>query len=253
MLVIRRREFIALLGSAAAWPLAAWAQRADQARRIGVLAPEWSASRASALAALREELAKRGWVEGRNLQIDHRTLSGADELAGLRPDVIVAFTGMAAREAQQRAPTVPVVFVGGGDPADNSSERGIARPVGNVTGFANNFLSLGGKWLELLKQAAPHVTRVASVFDPELVNPRGSLRRTIEAVAPQLGIKTISTPIRSPDEIVRAIDAFAAEPGGALLMTGPQRENNLKATLELALQYRLPTMGGLRSWLQQAC
>jgi putative ABC transport system substrate-binding protein len=202
-------------------------------------------------AAVREELAKLGWVEGRSLRIDVRTsgddprrlATDAEELVNLRPDVIFAYTGAAARAAQRRTQTIPIVFVGGGDPAENNLVGSVARPT-NVTGFANNFGSLGGKWVELLKQAAPRLTRVASVFDPEFAFGGGSVRDVIGAAAAQLAITTINMPVRNLDEIARAINAFAAEPNGGLLINGAHPDENIRAILGLALQHRLPTMFG---------
>ena len=248
---MRRRQFITLLGgAAAAWPLAARAQQAARAHRIGVL----TIGGPTALiqeAAFREELAKLGWVEGASLRVDFRD-SGADprllatdaeELVKLRSDVIVAFSGAAAQAAQRRTQTIPIVFVGGGDPAANNLVGSITRPT-NLTGFANNFASQGGKWVGLLKEAAPRLTRLASLFDPEFAVPGSGVRDVIGTAAAQLAITTINTPVRNPDEIARAIGAFAAEPNGGLLITGANPGENVKAILELALQHRLPTMYG---------
>ena len=247
---MRRRDFIAGFAGAAMWPLAARAQQAERVHRIGVLTAG-GLNTPITQAAFREELAKLGWVEGRSLRIDFRAsdpgrlATDAEELVNLRPEVIFAFTGAAARAAQLRTQTIPIVFVGGGDPAENNLVGGIARPTSNVTGFANNFASLGGKWVELLKQAAPRLTRVASVFDPEFaLGGAAPIRDVIGTAAAQLAITTISMPVRNLDEIARAINAFAAEPNGGLLMTGAHPDENIKAILGLALQHRLPTMFG---------
>jgi len=200
----------------------------------------------------REELANLGWVEGRRLQIDvrdsgsdrGRLATDAEDLVNLRSDVIFAFTGAAARFALGRTRTIPIVFVGGGDPADNNLVGSTARPTSNVTGFANNFATQGGKWVELLKQAAPRLTRVARVFDPEFTSTSGSLEDVIGTGAAQLGMTGITMPVRNLDEIVRAINAFATEPNGSLLITGAHPDGNIEAILGLALQHRLPTMYG---------
>jgi putative ABC transport system substrate-binding protein len=245
---MRRRNFITLLGGAPiVWPLAAHAQQAERVPRIGMLAAG-GLTTPIAEAAAREELSKLGWVEGRSLQIDVRTdprrlATDAEELVNLRSDVIFAFTGAAARAAQQRTQTIPIVFVGGGDPTENNLVGNVARPT-NITGFANNFASLGGKWVELLKQAAPRITRVASVFDPEFVLPGSGVRDVIGAAAAQLAITTINMPVRNLDEIARAINAFAADPNGGLLINGAHPDENIKAILGLALQHRLPAMFG---------
>jgi putative ABC transport system substrate-binding protein len=249
---MKRRDFITLLGGAAAtWPLAARAQQAERAHRIGMLTVVGGVNTPIQQAAFREELAKLGWVEGRSLRIDvrgsaadpRRLATDAEELVNLRPDVIVAFSGAAAQAAQRRTQTIPIVFVGGGDPAENKLVGSVARPT-NLTGFANLFASLGGKWVELLKQAAPRLTRVASVFDPELALPGSGVRDVIGTAAAQLAITTINMPVRNPDEIGRAITAFAEEPNGGLLITGAISGENIKAILGLALQHRLPTMYG---------
>jgi putative ABC transport system substrate-binding protein len=251
---MRRREFVTLLGGmAAAWPLAARAQQAERMRRIGMLTAG-GLNIPVEQAAAREELAKLGWVEGRSLRIDvrdstadpSRLAADAEELVNLRPDVIFAFTGAAARAAQQRTRAIPIVFVGGGDPAESNLVGSVARPT-NVTGFANNFASQGAKWVELLKQAAPRLTRVASVFDPEFTvqaSPGGGVRGAIGTAAAQLAITTINMPVHNPDEIARTIGAFAAEPNGGLLITGAHPGGNIEAILRLALQHRLPTMYG---------
>jgi putative ABC transport system substrate-binding protein len=164
---LRRREFIAALGGTAAWPLAARAQQPSPMRLVGAL----FFADTLGLAELRQELQRLGWAEGRNLRIDYRfagsdlgrVTANAAELVNLGPDVIFVVGGPAVRAVQQRKQTIPIVFVGGGDVSDNNLTGGIARPAGNTTGFANSFNSIGGKYLELLKDAAPRITRVAHV------------------------------------------------------------------------------------------
>ena len=178
---MRRRAFITLLGSAAAaWPIAARAQRGERVRRIGVLTGSTEddpATRAN-FAALREGLAKLGWLEGRNLRIDLR-FTGSDpdrmrayalELVSLAPDVIISSSRPATTAVQEQTQTIPIVFTAGNDPATNGVLQNIARPEGNTTGFTSTVDSLISKWLELLKEAAPHITRVALVFNPQTVN-----------------------------------------------------------------------------------
>jgi putative tryptophan/tyrosine transport system substrate-binding protein len=249
---MRRREFIAGLAGAAAWPMIVRAQQpAERMRRIAVLTAG-SFIAATSQTMVREELAKLGWVEGRNLRIDYRASGGAggliadaEELVNLNPDVIFAFTGAAARAAQRHTQIIPIVFVGGGDPTESNLVGDVARPTGNVTGFANNFVSLGGKWLELLKQATPRLARVAHLYDPEFtIAGGGPLRAAVDVAAPQLAITVIRTPVRNSDEIARAINTFVAEPNGALLITGTNPGDNVNAILRLALQHRLPTMFG---------
>jgi len=246
--MIRRREFITLLGGAAVWPRAAWAQPSERLRRVGLLMIGGGLADSLLQPAFREGMAKLGWVEGRNLRIDVRTSAGprlaadAEELANLHPDVIFAYTGAALRAAQRATQTIPIVFVGAGDPAQYNLTGGIARPTGNATGFANNISSLGSKWLELLKQAAPRTTRVARVYDPEISE--RDLADIIGAADARLAVATFDMPVRDTDEIERAISTFAAEPTGGLLLTGPLPTIKTDAILRLAVRYRLPTMRG---------
>jgi ABC-type uncharacterized transport system substrate-binding protein len=173
---VKRRTFIAGLGSAAAWPLAARAQQRDRERRIGVLSsraendPGWQANRT----ALLEELAKFGWIEGGNVRIEVRFGAGhvdamrahAAELVRLTPDVIVTSGNAATRAAQQATQSIPIVMAVGGDPAVTGLFRNLARPEGNITGFSTPEPSIASKWLELLKEAAPNLTRIAVLYNP---------------------------------------------------------------------------------------
>jgi putative tryptophan/tyrosine transport system substrate-binding protein len=248
---VKRREFIAGLGSAAAWPVATRAQQGDRVRRIGVLSggSEDSLVTRANLTALREGLATLGWIEGGNLRIDlrftasdpARTRAYAAELVSLAPDVIVTTSRPATTAAQQQTQIIPIVFTAGGDPESSGEVRNIRRPEGNTTGVTNAMDSLSGKWLELLKEAAPPITRVALLFNPQTVN--SSYFPAIEAAAPLLGVKAIKTPVRDPLEIVRAIDAFAAEPNGGLLVVPVLPSGaNFEMLVRLAAQHRLPAV-----------
>jgi putative ABC transport system substrate-binding protein len=198
------------------------------------------------LTALREELAKLGWIEGRNLRIDPRVTGGdadrtrayAIELVSLAPDVIVASSRPTATAVQERTKTIPIVFTAGGDPATTGTVQNIAHPEGNTTGFASTVDSLSGKWLELLKEAAPHITRVALVFNPQTVN--APYFRSVEAAAPMLGVQTLKTPVRDTLEMVRAIDAFAAEPNGGLLAVPVLPSDSYQMLGRVAADRRLP-------------
>src|SRR5262245_66126361 len=216
---MKRREFITFLGGAAAWPLAARAQQAERPRRIG-----WLVARAENLsqadrAAFQEALAKLGWIEGSNLRIDLRFAADdpdyiradAMELVGRAPDVIVTGAAVATRAVQQQTQTIPIVFIGGGDPAALGLVRNIERPEGNTTGFSGPEPSIAGKYLELLKEAAPSVSTVAIVFNPEIAPTAPHYISLIEALAPALGIQAIKMPFRNAIAIVRAIDSFATE------------------------------------------
>ena len=250
---MRRREFIAGLGGAATWPLAR-PLAAEAQRRVGALldAPENDPGSRSIVVAFQEGLATFGWVEGRNLRIDFRFAGRdltrlpayAEELVSLRPDVIFAMSGPVARAVQQHTQVIPIVFVGGGDPTSSGMVRNIARPEGNMTGFANIFGSLGGRWLELFKEAVPRLTRVADIFFANEISVRNELRATIPAAATQLGITIIRTPVRNAVEIEPAISAFADQPDGGLLLTGVTPFASLEAIKRLALYYHLPLMYG---------
>jgi putative tryptophan/tyrosine transport system substrate-binding protein len=253
---MRRREFITLLGGAAAWPLAARAQQSGRVRRVGMLlnGGENDRLRQAYLGAMREGLAKLGWVEGRNLQIDLRwndDAAGFDrdatELVNLAPDVIVTSGGAATRAVQQQTHTIPIVFAVGGDAVANGLVHNIARPDGNVTGFSSPEPSVAGKWLELLKEAAPRVTRVAILFNPDLAATAPIYVSLIEAVAPALGVEVSTMPIHNAVEIVRAIDAFAAEAGGGLIVLPPAPAPNIReALLQLVAQHRVPAIYATR-------
>jgi putative ABC transport system substrate-binding protein len=250
-ILLARREFIAGLGGAAAlWPLAARAQQGERVRRVGVL----FGGAYQNVAAFRESLAMLGWVEGGNLRMDYRFANGdpdrlaayAEELVNLRPDLIFAFNGPAARALQQRTAAIPIVFVGGGDAASNGLVGNIARPGGNMAGFAGSFGSLGGKWLELFKEAVPGLTRVAHVFSAtELnANPRDEIRTSMDAAAARLGVTIVRMRVHDTAEIEPAISAFAAAPHGGLLKTGATTPAQIDAINRLALHYQLPLMVG---------
>ena len=224
---MRRREFITVIGAAAAWPLAARAQQPARMRRIGVLMSQ-SPDDPNALAwisAFAQGLQERGWTIGGNVRIEYRWGGGdldrfrkyAAELVALSPDVIVATAGSIVGALQQVSRTVPIVFVTTIDPVGGGWVESLARPGGNATGFAAYEFSMSGKWLELLKEIAPRVTRVAVIRDPNVPAGSGGLA-AIQTVAP-------STPIgvRSADEIERGIAMLARSANGGLIVVGPRR------------------------------
>jgi len=263
---MRRREVITLLGAAAAWPLAARAQQPDgKVRRIAFLDIYDLTDRVTRERwdVMRAELAKLGWTEGRNARFEDRFAGdsarlgiSADELVRLAPDVIAVASGPAAQALARRTSAIPIVFSNVGDPAAIGLLRNIARPEGNVTGIASQYQSLGGKWLELLKEAAPGLTRVALVFAPDMVNDQ--YFGVIDSAAATLGIRAVLTPYRNSAELEHAIATFAAEPNGALvLMPPPPAPINRALINRLALIHRLPTIysnkynvaeGGLMSY-----
>jgi putative ABC transport system substrate-binding protein len=264
---VRRREFITLLaGAAAAWPLAAGAQHGERPRRIGVLM-YWSADDAEGQArhaAFTQALKQLGWDDGRNLRIDSRWATAADirrhatELVAVAPDVLVAASGTATTASLLEATrTVPIVFVAVIDPVGAGFVASLARPGGNVTGFTNYEYGTSGKWLELLKEIAPRVTRAAVLRDPAIASGIGQFG-AIQALAPSLGMELSPIDIRDAGEIERAVTAFARALNGGLIVTGSVAaivHRDLIATL--AARHRLPavypgrysvTAGGLISY-----
>ena len=243
--MIRRREFIAGLGSAAACPAVARAQQGDRMRRIGLLLSGGSAN--ENFGTFRDAMAKLGWIEGRNLRIDFRAggaggndpdriRASAIELVGLAPDAIVSGTLPATRAMQRQTHDIPIIFAGvGGDPVAAGVVTSIARPEGNVTGFTNLFNEIGGKWIELLKKAAPRVTRVA------LVGASINYIRPAEAVARALELQPIRMPVRDDLELVRAIDYFAGQQNGGLVAVPPVVVNR-GLLFRLLAQHGLPAI-----------
>jgi putative tryptophan/tyrosine transport system substrate-binding protein len=222
--MIRRREFIAGLGSAAAWPLAARAQNSQSMRRIGVLMGGTYDDGVEAINAFRKALVALGWTEGTNVQIDERWASGesdalrmqAIELVGLKPDVILCRGSRALTVLQRATSTIPLVFVGLSDPVGLGFVTSMARPGGHITGFTVYEVSLIGKLLELLKEIAPNIKNVALMHHRE--NASGvDYIRALESAAPSIGVKPIAAPVRTPEEIESFIAGFARNPNGGLI------------------------------------
>jgi putative ABC transport system substrate-binding protein len=227
---MKRRKFITLLGGAAAvWPLAAWAQQGERMRRIGVLLPATSDDLRfqTLVGAFLQGLALLGWSIGRNVRIDPRwaTPNAAEirrhaaELAALAPDVILAHGAGAVGALLQATRTVPIVFPIAGDPVGAGFVDSLARPGGNATGFMTSEYSVGGKWLELLKEIAPGVTQAAVLRDPTLGSGT-SLFAAIQTAAPSLRVEVNPVNMRDAEEIERAVAAFARSPNGGLIVPG---------------------------------
>jgi putative ABC transport system substrate-binding protein len=255
---VRRREFITLLGGAAAWPLAARAQQPERVRRVGVLMstsqdnPEGQAR----IAAFLQGLQQLGWTDGRNIRIDTRwgaddRRKSAKELVALAPDVILASTGSTVAALQQATRTVPIVFSITLDPVGSGFVASLARPGGNTTGFMQFEYSLSGKWLELLKQIAPGVTRAAVIRDPSQPAGIGQFA-VIQAVASPLNVEIIPINVRDASEIERAIAAFADSAGGGLIVTGGQAIAHRDLIVKLAARHRLPAVYPFRFWVPVA-
>ncbi len=251
---MRRRDVIALLGVAAALPLAARAEQTDPIRRIGLLIPfaETDVEAQAQIAAFREALRKLGWTEGRNVRIDYRWAAGdiarirasAKELVELQPDVILARTTPVTAVLLKETRTIPIVFAVVSDPVGDGLVASLAHPGGNVTGFTNVDSSLGSKWLQLLKEIAPRIRRVAFMFDPKMAPGGGAYyRRLIEDAAPSIGVQAIATAVHDAADIKRAIDAFTRDPnGGLIVLPDVTTINHRRVTISLAAHHRLPAI-----------
>jgi putative ABC transport system substrate-binding protein len=249
---VRRRHFITLLGGSAAWPLAAHAQQPERMRRIGVLIPYAAddPEGQARIAAFLQGLQQLGWTEGRNVRIDiRRTLGDTDrarryaaELVALAPDVILASGTSTVGPLLQATRTVPIVFPVIGDPVGAGFVDSLARPGGNATGFMSREYSLSGKWLELLKEIAPSVTRVAVLRDAALS--AGPVQfGVIQAVAPSLRVEVNPINLRDAGEIERAIAAFAGSPNGGLILTGGATSLlHSDLIITLAARHKLPAV-----------
>jgi putative tryptophan/tyrosine transport system substrate-binding protein len=258
---MRRREFIAGLGSAAAWPVTARAQQRDRMRRIGLLVsalpaddPEWQARGTAFVQGLQE----LGWTDGRNARVDFRFGLGdaerlrklAMELVGLAPDVLVAGGTPALPALQQATRTLPIVFANVQDPVGSGFVASLARPGGNSTGFMNVEYGLSAKWLELLKQIAPRVTRVAVVRNPAIASGMAQFA-AIQAVAPSLGMELTPVGYNDAVEVERGIAAFARGPNDGLIMTAQLGQTQRDPIIVLAARYRLPAVYPIRRFVTE--
>jgi putative ABC transport system substrate-binding protein len=263
---VRRRDFITLLGSAAAvWPVATRAEQGERMRRIGVLmnigADDPEAQ--SRMTAFVQGLQQSGWTDGRNMRIDTRWAAGdadryhryAEELLALAPDVILASATPSVQALQQATRTVPIVFANVGDPVGMGLVESVARPGGNTTGFSAFELGFGAKWLELLKEIAPRLTRVAVLRDLTIGPAQLS---AIQAVAPSFGVELSPVGVRDADEIERTIAAFARSSNAGMIVTASTSALiHRRLIVMLAARHRLPavysyryfaTTGGLISY-----
>jgi putative tryptophan/tyrosine transport system substrate-binding protein len=263
---MRRRQFITGLGSAAAWPVVARAQQRERMRRIGVMVTETADDPAiqARLAAFRQELERFGWSVGGNVRIDVREPQGsaewaqvfAKELIALQPDVILSIGPQTTAMFQRESRAIPIVFVQVADPIAFGFVASLARPGGNITGFLQYQASITGKWLQMLKEIAPGLARVACVGAKRA--PYDYFLRAAESLAPSLGIELVPTSVESAADIDRAIESFARVPDGGLLLTpGGTSILDRDLIIALAARYRLPavytariyvTAGGLMSY-----
>ena len=256
---MRRREFITLLGSATVWPLAVRAQQPDGLRRIGVLMPlaDNDPDAQANITAFRQAMQKLGWTDGHNVRIEYRwgganperVRTYASELVALKPDVIVAASALVLQPLQQQTRGIPIVFTQISDPLGSGFVASLAHPGGNVTGFTPAEFSMYGKSLEILKEVAPHIARVAVLLSPEQV-PQAGMWRTIEAIAPSFGVQLTAAAVRDAAEIEHAIDEFARESnGGLVVLPSSPTLVHRELIIGLAARHRLPAVYSYRQFV----
>ena len=255
---MKRREFITLLGAAAGWSLTARAQQAERVRRIGVLMnTATNAPQRANLAAFLQVLQQLGWTDGGNVRIEIRWAGGsasairnyAAELVALAPDVIFATGTAGMAPLLQATRTLPIVFVQVADPVGAGYVDSLARPGGNATGFVQFEYSLSGKWLELLKEIAPGVTRVAVLRDPAITSGIGQFA-VIQSVAPSFGVDATAINVRDAHEIEHAVAAFARSANGGLILTASALAVvHSKLIIGLAAQHKLPAVYYRRAYV----
>jgi putative tryptophan/tyrosine transport system substrate-binding protein len=258
---MRRREFIALVGGAAARPLAARAQQTDRIRRIGVLTPlaEGDSEGQARDMAFQQGLEKLGWTVGRNVRIDYRwgiddiekANAATEELLAMAPDVILASTSRVVATLQQATRTVPIVFTMIYEPVTQGFVQNLAHPGGNTTGFTAMEATVGAKWLELLKDIAPQVTRIAFMYSPDNPGPMQA-SRSVETAATNFAVSVVKAPVHGPAEIEAAITMLAGEAGGGLIV--PPDGFLLgyrKLIIELVARYRLPAIYGEANFIPE--
>jgi putative tryptophan/tyrosine transport system substrate-binding protein len=256
---MRRRDFITLLGGATAWPFAARAQQGERMRRIGVLMAfaENDPDAQANITAFQHALQKLGWTDSGNVHIDYRWGAGdperirayAVELVGLKPDVILAVTALVLQPLRQETRSIPIVFTQIGDPVGSGLVASLPHPGGNITGFTPAEFSMQGKKLEMLKEMAPQITRVAVLFNPEQI-PQAGMLRAVEAVAPTVGVQLTAAAVRDAAEIERAIEQFAREPsGGLIVLPSGLTIVHRGLVIALAARYRLPAIYQYRQFV----
>ena len=253
--MIGRRAFITLVGGAAALPMAAQAQQAQRMRRIGVLMDSVATDpvREVRVKAFTEQLRKLGWIEGQNVQIEYRWDNGdaalnrtfAVELVTLAPDVILSAGTQNLMALQRLRPPTPIVFIGVSDPLVQGFVTSMAHPGGNITGFANLEFTIGGKWLDLLKQMVPAIDHVAVMFNPETSPQSKFFMSSIESMAPRLSMSLAARPVHSVAEIEAAIADLAQKPNGGLVIpTDGFMAVRRKLLAETTTRYRVPLING---------
>jgi len=263
---MRRRDFVAVLGGAATWPLAAYAQKSDQVKRVGVIMgfaendEVWQAY----LANFRQGLQELGWTDGRNIRFDYRFTgdseelmrSMAEELVALQPDVILVSTNSVVSATLKATRSIPIVFTWVSDPVGSGFVTNLPHPGGNITGFHNFEPAIGGKWLAFLKQIAPDLRHVAVVHVPEIV-PNVAFLHVIEAAARSLDVSVTAAGVRNAADIERVLSAFGQEGGGLIVTPSALTATRRDLIITLAARLRLPAIysfgfyaesGGLMSY-----
>jgi putative ABC transport system substrate-binding protein len=253
---MKRRDFIRLFGAAAAaWPLAAHAQQSGRMRRIGFLigGAESDPQIVEALAAFKTALEGLGWIEGRNIQIDYRFAAAdvdrmrvfAKELVALQADVLMGHTTQVVAALKREAKTIPIVFVIVSDPVGSGFVESLPRPGGNITGFINIEASLSGKWIEILKEIVPRITRAALMYNPATAPYIAFYQQPFEAAARLTGIEPIAAPVHTAADIERAFDSLGNRPDSGLVLPPDvflSTKVNLDLVTSLAARTRLPTI-----------
>ena len=258
---MRRREFITFLGGAAtAWPLPAWAQQRGQ-RRLGVLiqGKPTDESYRSFLTAFVDAFQKLGWIDGQNIRIDYRWSADdaelanfyAAELVALNPDVILASTTSNLIALQRVNHAIPMVFTSVSDPVEQGFVQSLARPGGNITGFTAFEFSIGARWLDLLNQLVPGLTRVFVMFNPETSLQSTFFMRSIEAAAPAFGMQAMAAPVHEPADIEPVIESLARTSNGGLIVP-PDTFTRLRRDLiaGLTIRYRVPAITQSEDWVR---
>jgi len=257
---VKRRDFVTLLGGAVAWSLAARAQQPDRVRRVGFLisTAETDQEARNWIRAFEQRFAELGWTDGRNVRIEYRFGGGdatrmpqlARELLELRPDAVLAATLSAATAVRQQTLSIPIVFVQVADAVSAGFVTNLARPEGNITGITNFEFSIGGKWLQVIKECAPTVSSVAVIFDP--ANPSWApYLRTVEAAAPAFGIQLTPAGVTNAADIERDITTFSRMPNGAVVvLPAPVTVLHRDTIIAVAAQHRLPAVYPYRFYAQ---
>jgi putative ABC transport system substrate-binding protein len=258
---MRRRAFIAGLGGVTmAWPVEALAQQADRGRRIGVMmdTAENNPEGQVRAAALRQTLQERGWADGRNLQIDYRWSGGnlersrdyASDLVAQKPDVIFALANAQVRALAEKTRTIPIVFVGASEPVEAGYAASFARPGGNLTGFTLFESSLGGKWLEILREVAPTLSRVVMMVNPDTGTLQGTFYvRAFETAAAAVAVKTDTMIVRNANDIEAAISALGQKANSGLIVAPDGfTQANDELIVALATRHRVPAIYGPRNF-----